>query len=99
MSANIVLTDASVGLLPRASLPQRGSRATYSPRHPLQGRLLRAGREGPQHRGYRVTAVPSDVFVVDFDGVLCNTEPEVSLDKGVDWTTQPLTCHDMDTVI
>ena len=84
MSANIVLADASAGLLPRVSLPQRGSRATYSPRHLLQGRLLRAGREGPQHRGHGIAAVPSDVFVVDFDGVLCNTEPEVSLDNGVD---------------
>ena len=26
----------------------------------------------------KIAAVPSDVFVVDFDGVICNTEPEVS---------------------
>ncbi len=63
-----------------APLYHWGCRPALLYRPPLQSGPWRAARQGPQHTRCRIAATPTDVFVVDFDGVLCNTEPEVSCD-------------------
>lgn len=60
-----------------ASTSQGGPRALPLIRFPLQAKQWRAQHQGPRQSSLRMAAVPSDVFVVDFDGVICNTEPEV----------------------
>ena len=37
-----------------------------------------ASRQSSRHNGVSMAAIPSDIFVMDFDGVICNTQPEVS---------------------
>lgn len=63
-----------------APLSQCGCRPALLYRPPLQRGPWRAARQGPQYSSSKIAATPTDVFVVDFDGVLCNTEPEVSSD-------------------
>lgn len=37
-----------------------------------------ASRQSSRHNSVSMAAIPSDIFVMDFDGVICNTQPEVS---------------------
>ena len=48
--------------------------------HQRRQQLAIASRQSSRHNGVSLAAIPSDIFIMDFDGVICNTQPEVSPD-------------------
>lgn len=78
-------TAGSCNFILHPVLEMRGaaSRLTHAHRQPIRlslaGKKLWARRHGSALRRVAVKGTPTDVFVLDFDGVLVDSEPEVRL--------------------